>query len=71
MDLSPGSIISGLILGAVGTALFIYGKKQQEIPCMIAGVALCTIPYFVASILANWLIAAACIGGLYYRSRLA
>ena len=29
---------------------------KDIVACMIAGVALCTIPYFVASILANWLI---------------
>ena len=70
MDMSnPWSLLTGVILGVVGTALFVYGKKQERFPPMIAGVALCVIPYFVASVVALWLIAAACISGLYLQSR--
>lgn len=66
---NPWSLFSGVVLGIIGTALFIYGKKQERISPIIAGVVLCAVPYFVASVLITWLLAAACVGGLYLHSR--
>lgn len=64
MDLSPGTIFSGLMLGAIGTALFIYGKKQTDLRCLAAGAALCFAPYVIGSLLVLWLVSAAVIAGL-------
>lgn len=69
MDLSPLSVISGLVLGLVGTALIIYGKKQEQFAPAFAGLLLCVIPYVVGSVLVDWLIAIGCLSGLYYLSR--
>ena len=70
MDLSnPVSLLSGVLIGFIGLGLLIYGKKQQAPAPLIAGLALCIFPYFVASALLMWLIAAACLGGLYLLSR--
>ena len=70
MNLSdPGVLISGLFIGMVGVALFIYGKKQANLRCLAAGAALCIYPYFVTSLLLMWLIAAACLGVLALLSR--
>lgn len=63
---NPAVLISGLLISLIGTALFIYGKKQMEFPPLIAGIALCIVPFFVVSVLALWLITGACLGGLYY-----
>jgi hypothetical protein len=64
MDLSPGTIFSGLLLGAIGTALFIYGKKQTDFRCLFAGIALCVAPYLIGSLLVLWLASAAVLAGL-------
>lgn len=70
MDLgNPLVLISGLFIGLVGAAMFIYGKKQQAPKPLVAGALLCVYPYFVASLLATWLIFAAVLGGLYVLSR--
>lgn len=66
---SPGAMISGVLIGAVGTGMFMYGKKQERPLTLFTGLALCVFPMFVASVLAMWLIAAGCVGGLYFASR--
>jgi hypothetical protein len=65
MDLSPGTIFSGLILGAIGMGLCMYGKKQSDFRCFFTGAALCAIPYFIGSMLILWLVSAGLIGGLW------
>lgn len=70
MDIgSPASLISGVVIGAIGTAMFIYGKKQERPLTLLTGIALCAFPMFVASVVMLWLITAGCIGGLYVASR--
>lgn len=70
MDLgSPLALFSGLFLGLIGTALFIYGKKQANFRCLAAGGALTVIPFFVHSILIAWLVSASCLAALWFTSR--
>lgn len=70
MDIgSPASLISGVVIGAIGTAMFLYGKKQERPLTLLTGIALCAFPMFVASVAMLWLITAGCIGGLYVASR--
>ena len=70
MDLgNPLALLSGLIIGGIGFVLFVLGKKQHNVRCLVTGVAMCVFPYFVGSLLALWLIAAACLGGLYAWTR--
>ena len=45
-----------MVFGAIGTGYFIYGKKQQNVPFLVAGVGLMVYPYFFSSILAMVLI---------------
>ncbi len=66
---NPWAIFSGLIIGLLGTAIFIYGKKQQNIRCLAGGAVLCVFPIFVTSLLAMWGITAACLGALYFAGR--
>ena len=35
-----------ILAGAVGTAYFVYGKKQSKLSAMLAGAGLCIYPYF-------------------------
>jgi hypothetical protein len=49
--------------------MIIYAKKQQQLAPGLVGVVLCLVPCFITSVLADWLIAIACMGGLYALSR--
>lgn len=53
-------LILGLIFGIIGSAYFVYGRKQQHIPALFAGVALMIFPMLVSEEV--WLI----IGGLAF-----
>lgn len=70
MELSdPMSLVSGLFVGLIGMALFIFGKKQQRPPALLAGVVLSVLPMVVASAAILWGLTAACLGGLYLFGR--
>jgi hypothetical protein len=72
MDLGdPLVLISGFLIGGVGFVLLVYGKKQTNLKCLFTGLVMCAFPYFVSSLALMWLIAAACIGGLYVASKYA
>lgn len=40
MDLSPGWLLSSLVVSTVGLGLLLYGKKQTRIPQIVAGLLL-------------------------------
>ena len=70
MDLSnPWSLMSGLLIGLIGVALLIYGKKEQSPAPIVAGLVLCIAPYFIASMAVSWLLTGGCLGGLFALSR--
>ena len=52
MDLDPTYLMLSLLFGMVGMALFMYGKKAQRVPHLMAGVALMTCPYFITNVIA-------------------
>lgn len=68
-NMSNGSLISGLVVGSIGTAMFIYGKKQQKFAPLGGGLALCALPMFITSALLLWGITAVCIGGVWFLGR--
>ncbi len=47
------TLIIGLLAGLFGSAYFMYGKRQQNYPVLLAGVALWIVPLFISSAL--WL----------------
>ena len=49
MDISAGTLIAGFVLGTVGFSVFLYGKKQQRVPQLVAGGLLMGIPVVVTS----------------------
>ena len=57
------------LIGGIGMVLLAYGKKQVSPRCLLTGGVLCVFPYFVSSLLIMWLVAGACLGGLYLSSR--
>jgi hypothetical protein len=59
-----------LVIGSVGLALFIYGKKQTRIPQLVVGILMMGYPYFVSNV---WLmsgIAVFLVAGLWIAIRM-
>lgn len=44
-----GTILVGLLMGAIGMAYFVYGKKTAEFSFLLFGVVLIVYPYFVSN----------------------
>jgi hypothetical protein len=49
MSLDPAALYLSLVIGGVGFVLFVYGKKQDRWPQLVAGLVLMVYPYFVGS----------------------
>lgn len=70
MDLSnPWVLFSGLAVGMIGTAMFIYGKKQEVPRFLLAGGALCILPVLISSLLVLWLTTAGVVAGAVFLPR--
>ncbi len=67
--MDPGPLLSGAVISMVGLAIFLYGKRMQKIESIGIGLAMMIFPVFVHSILWMWLIAVACVAGLYMLPR--
>ena len=61
MSFDPAWLFLSLIPGGVGFVLFVYGKKQQRWPHLVAGLAFMVYPYFATGI-ASLTIAGGAIG---------
>jgi len=62
---SPANLFAGLLFGAIGLAVFSYGKKMTVVKPMIIGVALMAYPYFVSQTWALYGIGVALCVALY------
>ena len=47
---STAVLLWGLLFGSIGFGFFLYGKRQKTIVPLIAGIALCVVPYFIADV---------------------
>ncbi len=56
---SLGSIIVALATGILGMAYFVYGKRQQNLVFLFAGIGLCVFPYLVSGVWLELLVGAA------------
>jgi hypothetical protein len=70
MNLDGNSLLASLFVGLIGTAVFIYGKRQGRLPQMVVGVALVVYPYFVSSVALMAAIAAGLFVALWAAIRL-
>jgi hypothetical protein len=43
-------LLWGVVFGSVGLGFFIYGRKQQAVVPLVAGIALFVVPYFIANL---------------------
>ena len=50
MSLDPTWLMLSLIPGGIGFVLFVYGKKQERWPQLVAGLALMVYPYFTPGV---------------------
>jgi hypothetical protein len=49
MSFDPTWLFLSLIPSGAGLVLFVYGRKQQRWPQLVAGLALMVYPYFTAT----------------------
>ena len=47
---SASTLFVGIIAGVIGLSYFIYGKRQERIAFLAAGVGLCVYPYLVGGL---------------------
>jgi hypothetical protein len=69
MTLDPTWIFLSLIPSGVGFVLFVYGRKQDRWPHLVAGLLLMVYPYFATSVVSLLGVGALIGGGLWYAVR--
>jgi hypothetical protein len=65
VNFDPAWLFLSLIPSGIGFVLFVYGRKQQRWPQLLAGVVFMVYPYFTPSILAMVLVGVALGTGLW------
>ena len=70
MSFDPTLLILSLIPSGVGFVLFMYGKKQERLPQLVAGIAFMVYPYFTQTVLMMVGVGAALTAGLYWAIQL-
>jgi hypothetical protein len=65
MAFDPGWLFVSLIAGGIGFVLFVYGKKQQRWPQLVAGLLFMVYPYFTSTI-TSMIVAGAIVGALLW-----
>jgi hypothetical protein len=50
MSFDPAWLFVSLIPSGIGFVLFVYGKKQDRMPHLVAGIALMVYPYFATTL---------------------
>ena len=70
MSWDPTLLFLSLVPSGIGFVLFIYGKKQQRWPQLVAGLLLLVYPYFATSVLSLATIGAVIGGALTMAIRL-
>jgi len=64
-DFAPGALFVSLVVGLVGGALFLYGRKADRWPQQAAGILLCVYPWMVSGVWPMLLVGAAILVGLW------
>jgi hypothetical protein len=59
------NLIGGIIFGAVGFIAFVYGKKMEAYRALGLGLALMIFPYFIANVIAMYVVGAALTAALF------
>ena len=67
---NPSIMFSGMLIGAIGLGLFIYGKKTPDFRFLMSGIALSLLPFFAHTMLALWGLTGLCASALYFTRRM-
>ena len=70
MSFDPMWLFLSLIPSGAGFVLFVYGKKQDRMPQLVAGLILMVYPYFATSLASLVGIGAVVVAALWYVVRL-
>ncbi len=70
MDLESASFVASLIVSSIGFVAFMYGRKLERMPQIVAGLLLMGFPYFVPNVIVMGAIAAALLIGMWVALRL-
>ncbi|MCB9838173.1 MAG: hypothetical protein H6813_02440 [Phycisphaeraceae bacterium] len=68
---NPAVLFSGMLIGAIGLGLLIYGKKAPDFGCLLSGLALSVIPFFAHTMLALWGLSGLTASALYLMRKMA
>lgn len=60
--LTMGVIVSGCLIGLVGFAMFLYGKREGEPLTLIAGLVLGILPMVMHALVPMWIVSGAVLG---------
>jgi hypothetical protein len=69
VTLDPTWLILSMIPGGIGFVLFVYGKKHQRWPHLVAGIALIGYPYFTPTVTMMAAVGAAICAALWFAVR--
>jgi multisubunit Na+/H+ antiporter MnhC subunit len=69
MSFDPGVLFLSLLTSGIGFVLFMYGKKQERPPQLVAGLVLMIYPYFVSSLLMNVVVGAGILAVMWLAIR--
>ncbi len=62
---NPSLLFGSILFGAIGLAVFVYGKKLALWKPMVIGIALMAYPYFISHTWLMYAIGMALCAGLY------
>lgn len=65
-DFSAAKIFAWVIFGAIGFAVFLYGKKNKSFRPMIIGISLMVYPYFISGTFLLYFVGIALTAALYF-----
>jgi hypothetical protein len=65
-DFSAAKILAYIIFGAIGFAIFLYGKKSKSFRHMIIGAVLMAYSYFISGTFFLYFVGIALIAILYF-----
>ena len=70
MSLDPTWIFLSMIPAGIGFVLFVYGKKQQRWPHLVAGIAMMGYPYFATTAVSMTVVGMLICTALWFAVRL-
>ncbi len=63
---SGSALFAAILFGVLGMSYFIYGKRQEKIAFLAAGVGLCVYPYLVEGVVLLVLIGVALLAAPFF-----